>query len=201
MGSKIIGLCGLIGSGKGTVANELWQTYGYQPRSFANALKDGVASIFGYDRKMLEGDTSESRLYREQKDLFWSQVMGREITPRYLLQIMGTEIMRQNFHDDIWVKIIEKEFVMQPNQKFVISDVRFPNEIDMIRKYGGEIWWVKRGPWPEWVGPWREIGIEPEGVHQSEYMWLMNNPDRLIENDSDLDNLYIQIMEYMKRDI
>jgi dephospho-CoA kinase len=53
MGSKIIGLCGLIGSGKGTVANELWQTYGYQPRSFANALKDGVASLFGSDRKTL----------------------------------------------------------------------------------------------------------------------------------------------------
>ena len=198
MGPKIIGLCGLIGSGKGTIANELWQTYGYQPRSFANALKDGVAAIFGYNREMLEGDTSESRLYREQKDLFWSDVMGREITPRYLLQIMGTEIMRHNFHDDIWVKIIEKEFVMQPDQKFVISDVRFPNEIDMIRKYGGEIWWIKRGRWPDWVAPWREMGVEPEDVHQSEYMWLLNEPDRVIENDSDIEALYDTIKENFK---
>jgi hypothetical protein len=111
-GNKIIGICGLIGSGKGTVADKLFQDYGFQPRSFASALKDGVAGIFGYDRNMLEGDTSESREAREKVDPFWSDVMGREITPRYILQIMGTEIMRQNFHDDIWVKIVERDFVM-----------------------------------------------------------------------------------------
>lgn len=198
MGSKIIGLCGLIGSGKGTVANDLWQNHGFQSRSFAAALKDGVAGIFGYDRNMLEGDTPESRKMREKRDPFWSDVMGHEITPRHILQIMGTEIMRQNFHDDIWVKIVEKDFVMQPNQKFVVSDVRFPNEINMIRKHGGEIWWVKRGNFPDWVGPWREMGIEPEDIHQSEYMWMLNEPDHIIENDGDLDELYSKVEEALK---
>jgi hypothetical protein len=197
-GNKIIGICGLIGSGKGTVADKLFQDYGFQPRSFASALKDGVAGIFGYDRNMLEGDTSESREAREQVDPFWSDVMGREITPRYILQIMGTEIMRQNFHDDIWVKIVERDFVMSTNQKFVVSDVRFLNEINMIRKCGGEIWWIKRGNWPEWVSPWREMGIEPEDIHQSEYMWMMEEPDRVILNNGDLSDLYDTIDEALE---
>jgi hypothetical protein len=196
---KIIGLCGLIGSGKGTVADELWQTHGYQPRSFAGALKDGVAAIFGYNRKMLEGDTPQSRKAREVPDDFWSEVMGREITPRYLLQIVGTEIIRKNFHDDIWVKIVEKDFLLHPRQNFVISDVRFPNEIDMIRKYGGEIWWVQRGKLPEWVEPWIKNGIEPEGVHQSEYMWMKSEPDYTIYNDASLDDLYDTIEEILEK--
>lgn len=196
-GRNIVGLCGLIGSGKGTVADYLCHDYKFQKLSFADALKDGVAGIFGYDRDMLEGDTSASRAARERPDAFWSELMGREITPRYILQIMGTEIMRQNFHPDIWVKLVEKELGRRPTAWFTIPDARFPNEVDMIREMGGEIWWVKRGPWPDWVAPWREMGIEPEGVHESEYMWMLKEPDRIIENDGDLEDLRDMIEEIL----
>ena len=52
----IIGICGLIGSGKGTVADVLVDQ-GFTKVSFADKLKDGVSTIFGWDRAMLEGDT------------------------------------------------------------------------------------------------------------------------------------------------
>ena len=45
----IIGICGLIGSGKGTVADILVDEH-FKKISFADKLKDGVSTVFGWDR-------------------------------------------------------------------------------------------------------------------------------------------------------
>ena len=57
----LIGLVGLIGSGKDTVAERLVTDHGFKRDSFAKSLKDAVGNIFGWDRLMLEGQTTESR--------------------------------------------------------------------------------------------------------------------------------------------
>ena len=62
----IIGICGLIGSGKDTIADILVQEKNFEKLSFADKLKDGVASVFGWDRQMLEGKTDSSRSWREE---------------------------------------------------------------------------------------------------------------------------------------
>jgi dephospho-CoA kinase len=54
---NIIGICGHIGSGKDTIADILIKEKGYIKLSFASSLKDAVALIFGWNRKMLEGST------------------------------------------------------------------------------------------------------------------------------------------------
>jgi adenylate kinase family enzyme len=54
----IIGICGLIGSGKGTVADILVENHNFQKISFADKLKDGVAAVYGWDRDMLEGEAA-----------------------------------------------------------------------------------------------------------------------------------------------
>ena len=77
----LIGIVGLISSGKGTVADRLVEKHGYQKDSFAKSLKDAVASMFNWDRTMLEGDTESSRHWREQPDKFWSEKFGKPITP------------------------------------------------------------------------------------------------------------------------
>ena len=59
----IIGVVGFIGSGKGTVADILQNDYGYQKISFADSLKDTVASVFSWPRELLEGDTDVSRMW------------------------------------------------------------------------------------------------------------------------------------------
>ena len=68
----IIGVCGLIGGGKGTVGDILVDNYGFKKLSFADKLKDAVADMFDWDRDLLEGITDESRNWREKKDEFWS---------------------------------------------------------------------------------------------------------------------------------
>ena len=144
----IVGICGLIGSGKGTVADILVEQ-GFTKVSFADKLKDGVATIFGWDRALLEGDTDESRSWREQTDNFWTQETGRTITPRVVLQEFGTECMREGFDNGVWVSLLKKYLLDNPGY-YVVPDVRFRNEQNMIRELGGEIWQVKRGKDPEW---------------------------------------------------
>jgi len=145
----IIGICGLIGSGKGTVADILVEQ-GFKKVSFADKLKDGVSTIFGWDRAMLEGDTDESRQWREQRDDFWSNETEMEVTPRLVLQLFGTDCMRNGFDEGIWVSTLKKHLLDNPGN-YVIPDVRFANEQQMIRDIGGEIWWTKRGDNPELV--------------------------------------------------
>ena len=191
----IIGICGLIGSGKGTVGDILVEQ-GFTKVSFADKLKDGVATIFGWNRAMLEGDTDESRNWREQPDDFWTQETGRNITPRIVLQEFGTECMRDGFDDSIWVSLLKKQMLDNPGD-YVVPDVRFRNEQDMIRELGGEIWRVQRGDVPEWYGCAaldNTTGgnlMESYDVHVSEYKWIdMNNKfNTTIYNNSTLEQL------------
>jgi hypothetical protein len=69
----IIGICGLIGSGKDTAADYLVNLHHFRRESFANTLKDAVAQVFGWDRTMLEGRTKHSREWREQVDPWWAE--------------------------------------------------------------------------------------------------------------------------------
>ena len=122
----LIGIVGLIGSGKDTVANRLVEKHGYIRDSFAKSLKDAVSSMFNWDREMLEGNTTSSRHWREQPDKFWSERLGKPVTPRWVLQHFGTEVMRGKMYDGIWVDSCIGRY---KGQNTVISDTRFINEI------------------------------------------------------------------------
>ena len=176
----IIGVCGLIGGGKGTVGDILVQNHGFQKISFADKLKDAVALMFDWDRDLVEGITDESRQWREKKDEFWSKETGREITPRLVLQEFGTECMRKGFFDGIWVSMVKNEILKNPNQNYVVPDVRFPNEGIMLNSLGGHVWRVRRGADPMWLRMYEDIGQEPTDVHQSEYKWCSINHLSLI---------------------
>lgn len=197
---KVIGVCGLIGSGKGTVADILVEQYEFEKLSFADRLKDGAAAIFGWPRELLEGDTKESRDWREVPDTFWTSELGKEITPRYVLQVMGTECMRNGFAQDIWVLLIKQKIQANPEKNWVIPDVRFENEQDMIRSVGGEIWQVRRGTeLPDWWDKAVQSRDNPErspmcfssSVHPSEWHWVDEDRqfDVIIENNATLEHL------------
>lgn len=192
----IIGVCGLIGSGKGTVADYLVEAHGFTKLSFADALKDAVAVLFSWDRALLEGDTEESRAWREKPNDFWSGIFGREITPRYILQVFGTECMRNGFHDDIWVNLVKEKLLAEPNQNFVIPDTRFLNEMEMIRSLGGQIWEVER-EMPIWATLCRFNGVEPLNIHRSEWEWMSGQIDQKIENTKNIEWLKTQVDTYI----
>ena len=177
----LIGIVGLIGSGKDTVAERLVQQHGYIKDSFAKSLKDAVAAMFNWDREMLEGDTVSSRHWREQPDAYWSERLGKPVTPRWVLQHFGTEVMRGQMYDGIWLDSCMGRY---KGQNTVISDTRFKNEIKTIREHGGIIVCVKRGDLPT------KKEMQAKGAHQSEWDWLEQNYDIVIENNDTLEDLY-----------
>jgi len=147
----IVGLIGLIGSGKGTVASQLVQKYNFRQDSFAESLKDACAMLFGWPRHLLEGDTIESREWREVVDPWWSEKLGiANFSPRYALQVIGTDILRNHFSNEMWLLTVENRVRKNMSQNVVISDVRFPNEVEFIRKQNGILIRVSRGSLPVW---------------------------------------------------
>jgi hypothetical protein len=204
----IIGICGLIGSGKDTIADYLQNIHQFRRESFAHTLKDAVSSVFGWDRELLEGRTRESREWREQVDPWWAERLGMpNLTPRWVLQFWGTEVARKSFHDDIWIASLENK-LRKTHDDVVISDCRFPNEIQAIKRAGGIVIRVVRGPEPEWfelaqsvnAGPlninWSRAKtlLENYKIHASETAWIGTEFDYVVDNNADgLDNLYAQI--------
>jgi len=192
MHQKIIGIVGFIGSGKGTIGEYLVDSHGFTAYSFGSSLKDVLASIFGWPRDLLEGATAESRAWREQSDQWWSTALGRPVTPRWAMQCIGTDVMRNHFFSNIWVASLERK-IMNDSGSCVITDVRFRNEIDLIRHMGGELWWVKRDPLPIWFDCARSTPeLMPQlwpQIHPSEYLWLNCGPLHVVNNNGTLDEL------------
>ena len=197
----IIGICGFIGSGKDTVADYLVNFHEFRRESFASTLKDAVASVFGWDRTMLEGRTKEAREWREQVDTWWAERLDMPtLTPRWVLQYWGTEVCRKAFHDDIWIASLENK-IRNSRDHVVISDCRFPNEIEAIKKAGGKIYWVQRGELPEWyndavnANQGNNLGLNAmkmKKIHASEWAWIGCEFDGIIDNNSTIDDLYQQ---------
>lgn len=204
----IIGICGFIGSGKDTVADFLVNFQGFRRESFANTLKDAAASVFGWDRELLEGRTKESREWREQVDSWWAERLSiPDLTPRYILQQWGTEVCRKGFHDDIWIASLENK-LRKSTDSVVISDCRFPNEISAIKNAGGRVVWVQRGELPTWYDAALSANRGPDGnaswslsraklerlkIHASETSWVGTEFDVILDNNGTLDQLYNQV--------
>ena len=193
----IIGICGLIGSGKDTIADHLVKDHKFVKISFADKLKDTVATLFEWDRDLLDGKTEQSRLWREQEDHFWSKELKKKVTPRYVLQVFGTECMRDGFYDGIWVSMLKKKVTENPDINWVIPDVRFENEVKVLKEIGGEVWWVKRGQLPMWFRMYQDIGQKPKDVHASEWAWANTNFNAVFENNSTINSLKNQVQDHL----
>jgi hypothetical protein len=140
---------------------------------------------------------NESRAWREKPDAFWSEKFNKDVTPRWVLQHFGTEVMRQNMHDAIWVDSCMARYDGKPT---VIADTRFENEIKTIREMGGTILLVKRGQDPDWFTDYMEGNIVPKNVHSSEYAWAKSEYDHLITNDGTLEDLHQKIDDLIVSD-
>lgn len=159
----VIGFSGWARSGKDTAADALTEI-GFYKASFAGALKKAAGIIFGLSNDQLHGDA------KEVVDPYW------EMSPREILQRFGTECLRERFSEDVWVKALFRSIERNGGwSRWVISDVRFPNEARAIQEAGGYVIRVNRP------------GNEPPNGHVSERALDEWKFDATILNDSTLD--------------
>jgi hypothetical protein len=188
----IIGICGFKSSGKDTIADYLIKEYSFKKLSFASTLKDIISIMFGWSRDKLEGITKEDREWREKIDPWWSKTLKMPLlSPRYVMQYFGTDLFRNHFHSDIWVKIVENKlnkYLEEDN--IVITDCRFNNEINMILQLGGKIIQVHRNL-PSWFNKYKEgeYPIEVKSIHCTEIEWIRCYKDYDIKNDGTIKEL------------
>lgn len=126
----LIGLSGKKQSGKSTIANHLFEKYNFGEISWAGPLKEKIGiDLMGLTPEQVYGTEEQ----KTTADLFWGK------SPRELLQIIGTDCFRNLVHPDFWVKVGERKIQERLNGgvDVSVSDCRFPNEIETIKKLGG----------------------------------------------------------------
>lgn len=211
---KIIAVAGLIGSGKDTIADYLCTFHGFKRMAFAGSLKDAVATVFNWDREMVEGSTKLSREWREQVDPWWSKRLAiPHLTPRWVLQNWGTEVCRAGFHDDIWIASLENK-LLTTNNDVVITDCRFANEFNIVKNYNGTTLRVERGPNPSWFELAKTANdpntahivrtsciqqLNELKIHASEYSSVGLEYDFHIDNNGTIDDLHKTIESIINR--
>lgn len=169
MQTKIIGIAGKAGHGKSTIAGLIMDSTVERVEviSFATPLKQLLLKIFPYLR--LEHLTDQ-----ELKSIPIPRLNDK--TPRQLMQTFGTEFAR-SFDDAIWMYHAElriKEIIHSKRQSdmttnfIVFDDVRFENEVELIRSYSGTIIHLERNvatPKQTWF---EKLVPKKNKVHSSE---------------------------------
>lgn len=133
----LIGIHGLAGAGKDTIAAYLVDWYQFTKYSLADPLKRLVMDLL---------DLSHEQCYGGLKE-----VADRRygVSPRWLLQYVGTDVFRR-IRDDVWVSQMGKFYQQMMSSRgghgarMVVPDVRFRNEYGAIRELGGYMWRVER---------------------------------------------------------
>ena len=157
---------------------------------------------------MLEGTTKTSRTWREQVDPWWAERLKMpHLTPRWVLQYWGTDVCRNNFHNDIWVASVEYK-ILKSVEDIVITDCRFDNEVSAIKNAGGITMRVVRGDQPDWYNSAIAYNRGPNGnsqwavskrrldklkIHASEYSSVGLTYDFYIDNNGTIDDLHKSI--------
>lgn len=178
----IIGLYSpLPRSGKTTVADVL-DRYGHERVPFAGTLKRMARQLlysFGHNPDEVAalelGDKS-------------GEVRGLPgVTLRRIYQTLGTEWGRQTIDKDIWLKAwkIQAEDATKRGRDVVADDVRFPNEAELIRSMGGQVWKIVRP----------DVKVDAAALHTSEQALEHFIFDRTIVNDGDLTTLRAKVAQ------
>ncbi len=190
MSLVLVGVCGRKRHGKDSVGRILREQQGFRLTAFADAVKRVAMDVYGLSWEQCYGDGPE----KEAPDSRWG------LSPRVIMQRIGTEVGR-SIHEETWVKHtldnilsahnrkgfverddFEKKFNRAPSSipasKWVITDVRFPNEAQAIRDAGGIILKVVRP----------SLGV-PTDEHPSETSVDLIEPDFTLVNEGTLEDL------------
>lgn len=182
---RFLGITGLAGSGKDTVAELIKENYTGNTMLYALAdpLKQACATAFG-----IPVDDFYDEIKKEEIEPFWG------LTRRDILQRFGTKAMRNTFGNDFWIKRAQN-FVEHAEKQdidlLVVTDIRFNNEAEWLINMGGILVEVIRDA----------LELEEKHLHcselgvDSEIEWTVVNDDTLEELRLGVNNLVEYVYE------
>lgn len=145
----LVGFSGKAKSGKDTAADivkkELEKLgYTVEIRGFASALKELLIDKLHFPPEMMYDQNHKNDIH---------PAFG--ISGRQAMQIVGTEMFRNKFHSDTWVKLLEHYANNSTVDYLLITDVRFYNEAEFIISNSGFLFNIVRDfrvlhPWYKW---------------------------------------------------
>ena len=237
----------------------------WQIKKFADKLKDIICLLIGCSREQLEDESFKNTELGEEwwywymeRDGGYSPIIldyltttkkqlknyeGLELvkpTPRFLMQYVGTDLLRNQLHPEIWVTSLmseykpiggyyssnlrigarfydengnlQKEIIGKeiPNTEidkrvypnFIITDTRFENELEAVKKRGGITIRVNR-PCDICGGSGyhkMSCPVSKSGEHYSEIAIDKSEFDYIINNDSDIQSLIEKVREILKKE-
>lgn len=205
----IICLSGLKGSGKDTVGDILIQQRGFKRISFADPLKELCCTVTRLPIETFHDVNLKDKQFNEPLKLsidiithlaFEFNEMGYRhvtpstflkylnhsfMTPRDILLLIGTEVGRNLVNNTIWLDLaIDK--IKKTNSHVVVTDARFQNERDLLKKNGAVKVFVDR--------PEKTAIFDAGKAHISELDMLNDNYDVLIKNDTSIGALKEEIL-------
>lgn len=199
----ILGLGGYAGSGKDTTAAHLTHDWGFQRFAFADALRR-MSEIMDPALDVRDLPINDPAYLPLSRILLmaggWDEAKRRFPSVRQWLQRLGTEAGRDVLGTSVWVDIVFRQIQEAGNERlqaaplvpipgghgyhfdvtagrYVITDVRFANELAAVRQHGGLTAWVRRP------------GTAPVNTHASDNVLGPDDFDIIIENDGDLVHL------------
>ena len=184
----IIGISGYSGSGKdlvGTIIQEI-SLNKWHIKKWAGKLKTIASILTGIPVENFEDQEFKKTLLGPEwgtvKDIplngvpvFADIQFNSLITVRDFLQKLGTDAIRDNLHENTWVNATLADYTTESN--WIITDTRFPNEAEAIKKTGGIVVRINRP------------GVQPINPHPSETSLDDWNFDAVINNDGDVSDI------------
>lgn len=142
----IVGLSGYAQTGKDTAALT-FGALGFTRLAFADALREALYVL----NPSIKVKGNWTKLQTHVQRVGWEEAKRLDGVRR-LLQRMGTDVARNIIADDAWTAIMQRRieasytgFDETPEAaRYVITDVRFPNEAKLINDLGGEVWRIER---------------------------------------------------------
>jgi hypothetical protein len=166
-----VGLSGYGRSGKDTIGAAL-QQHGYVRAAFADRIRESLYVL----NPLISDSERVADIIDEQG---WEATKGTHPEARVLLQRLGSEVGRDLLGENIWVDMTFKN--VPDGSKVVITDCRFPNEAEAVKRLGGQIWRVDRP------------GFIPANAHPSETAlddWAF---DQRFDNDGSVNDLHDKV--------
>ena len=207
---SLFAFSGVMGSGKDTAAEYLIKEKNYKQVVFAKNLKEMCKEIFGlndyqcYDTEGKFKDFKEPIVFTDQHLVLLEQYNrnknGLQITdfglakgdqfldaghefanPRELLQKIGTEYCREVYGQGYHTDVVRKEL----GGNVVITDCRFPNERNFVKKNNGILILLKgRGAGESSHASENSLGED------SEYDYVIHNTGSISDLHQSVSEIY-----------